>query len=88
MRRHLNNHGENKMTTQANYREDAFIISNTFTGYGNWDIELYYPISGERFFAHTTNARMIDEWKEDDGITRNEDNANDVRDYILNANDL
>lgn len=70
---------------KADYERDEFVIASTMTGYGNWALLLWFPVSGETYEAHTTNARFIDNWKDDDG-NRDEDNAREVRDYVLRSN--
>jgi len=72
----------------ADYFNDVFDLTKEMRGYGHWMITLYYHISGEKFCKIITNTEFIDNWKEDDGVTRNEENAAALRDYILSANGI
>lgn len=69
-------------TARANHFNDTFDITKEQTGYGRWSLTLYYPVSGETFKCESNHVRFIDDWKNDDG-TRNEENAVEVRNYIL-----
>lgn len=59
------------------------------TGYGNWTLTGHFstPDGPLTLSAHTTNARIIDEWYDEDGNI-NQDTMADIKQILLEKNGL